>query len=205
LQPPPFVVQVNDILDISIGGENAQTVQYISQYYTGGAGLQAVVDINGDIDLPKVGKFKVAGLSKEAVRDTLINAYKEYLLDPVVSVKFGNFKFSVLGEVGAPGTFEIPGEKVNVFEAVTKAGDLTQYAIRDDVKIIRDINGKREIITVDMSNKDILNSPNFYINRYDIIFVKSRKIKLLTENVQRTVTYIGAASGIIALLLSLIK
>src|SRR3954469_16854284 len=72
LQPPPFVVQINDVLDIHVGGENEKTVQYINQYFTGGGGMQAVVDIDGSIELPKVGKFKVAGLSKEAVRDTLV-------------------------------------------------------------------------------------------------------------------------------------
>src|SRR5216117_1745978 len=69
LQPPPFIVQVNDILDIRIGGENEKTVQYINQYFTGGTnGMQATVDIDGNIELPKIGKIKVEGLSKEAVR-----------------------------------------------------------------------------------------------------------------------------------------
>lgn len=205
LQPPPFVVQVNDILDINIGGENEKTVQYINQYFTGGAGMQVVVDIDGNIELPKVGKFKVAGLSKEQVKDTLTNAYKEYLVDPIVNVKFGNFRFSVMGEVKSPGSFEIPAEKVSIFEAVTRAGDLTQYAIRDNVKIIREVNGKREIISVDLNDKSILNSLNFYLNRYDIIYVEARNIKQTSENVQRTVTYIGAASGVLALLFSLLK
>ena len=131
-------------LDIAIGGENEKTVQYISQYFTGGAsGMQAIVDIDGNIELPKIGKIKVAGLSKEAVRDTIANAYKEYLVDPLVSVKFGNFPFSVMGEVRAPGNFNVPSEKVNIFQAVTQAGDLTQYAIRDDIKIIREVNGAK--------------------------------------------------------------
>src|SRR4051812_46864347 len=108
LQPPPFVVQVNDVLDIGIGGENEKTVQYINQYFTGGTtGMQAVVDIDGNIELPKIGKIKVAGLSKEAVRDTITRAYKEYLVDPIVSVNFGNFRFSVLGEVARPGNFDV--------------------------------------------------------------------------------------------------
>src|SRR5689334_18309118 len=95
LQPPPFVVQVNDILEINIGGENEKTVQYINQYFTGGGAMQAAVDIDGNIELPKIGKFKVAGLSKEQVKDTLTNAYKAYLVNPIVNIKFGNFRFSV--------------------------------------------------------------------------------------------------------------
>lgn len=205
MQPPPFIVQVNDVLEIGVGGENERTVQYINQYFTGGRIMKVVVDINGDIELPKVGKFKVAGLSKEAVRDTLVNAYKEYLVDPIVAVNFGDFRFSVMGEVRTPGIFEIQGEKVSILEAVTRAGDLTEFAIRDNIKIIRDINGKREVISVNMSDKNILNSPNYYLNRYDIIYVESRNLKLTTQNVQRTVTFIGAAGGMLALLFSLLK
>jgi polysaccharide export outer membrane protein len=206
LQPPPFVVQVNDILQINIGGENEKTVQYITQYFTGGTGgMQAVVDIDGNIELPKIGKIKVAGLSKEAVKDTITNAYKEYLVNPIVSVKFGNFRFSVMGEVGAPGNFEVTDEKVNIFEAVTRAGDLTQYAVRDNVKIIREINGKREIIAVNLNDKKILNSPNFYLNRYDIIYVESKSIKQTTQNLQRTLTYIGAVTSVLALFVLILK
>jgi polysaccharide export outer membrane protein len=205
LQPPPFLVQINDVLEISIGGENENTIKYINQYFTGGAGMQAIVDIDGNIELPKVGKIKVAGLSKEAVKDSITNAYKEYLVDPLVSVKFGNFRFSVLGEVHGPGNFDVQAEKVNIFEAVVKAGDLTQYAIRDDVKIIREIRGERKIISVNLNDKSILNSPDYYINQNDIIYVKARDLKLLTENVQRTVAYIGAVSGVLALLLTVFK
>jgi polysaccharide export outer membrane protein len=206
LQPPPFAVQSNDILDINIGGENEKTVQYISQYFTGGSGgIQVIVDIDGYIELPKIGKFKVAGLSKEAVKDTITNAYKEYLVDPLVNVKFGNFRFSVMGEVKSPGNFDLASEKVNIFEAITHAGDMTQYAVRDDVKIIREVNGKREIISLDMNDKSILNSLNYYLNRYDIIYVQAKKVKQTTENVQRTVTYVAAVSSILALLLVLLK
>jgi polysaccharide export outer membrane protein len=206
LQPPPFVVQVNDILDIKIGGENEKTVQYINQYFTGGAnGMQAMVDIDGNIELPKIGKIKVAGLSKETVRDTIANAYKIYLIDPIVSVNFGNFRFSVLGEVKSPGNFDVLSEKINIFEALARAGDLTQYAKWDNVKIIREVNGKREIISLNMNDKKILNSPDYYINRYDLIYVESKSLKLTTENVQRTITYIGAITSLTALLIALLK
>jgi polysaccharide export outer membrane protein len=206
LEPPPFAVQVNDVLDIAIGGENEKTVQYISQYFTAGAsGMQAIVDIDGNIELPKIGKIKVAGLSKEAVRDTIAQAYKEYLVDPLVSVKFGNFPFSVMGEVKSPGNFNVPSEKVNIFQAVTQAGDLTQYAVRENVKIIREVNGQRKILSLNLNDKSILNSPNYYINRYDIIYAEAKSVKLTTENVQRTLTYVGAVSSVLAFVVVLLR
>ena len=206
LQPPPFIVQVNDILDIRIGGENEKTVQYINQYFTGGTnGMQTTVDIDGNIELPKIGKIKVEGLSQEAVRDTIANAYKEYLLDPIVSVKFGNFRFSVLGEVRSPGNFDVPAEKVNIFAALAQAGDLTQYAKWDNVKIIREINGDRQIISMNMNDKEILNSPNYYLNRYDIIYVEAKSLKLTTENVQRTLTYFGILSSVLTILFVILR
>jgi polysaccharide export outer membrane protein len=206
LQPPPFVVQVNDLLDIRIGGENEKTVQYINQYFTGGTnGMQATVDIDGNIELPKIGKIKVAGLSKEVVRDTIAKAYKEYLLDPIVSVNFGNFRFSVMGEVKGPGAFDVPAEKVTIFEALARAGDLTPYAKWNNVKIIREVNGERKILSINMNDKDILNSPDYYITRYDLIYVESKSVKLTTENVQRTVTYISAFTSLMALLIALLR
>jgi polysaccharide export outer membrane protein len=206
LQPPPFVVQANDVLEIAIGGENEKTVQYISQYFTGGAsGMQAIVDIDGNIELPKIGKIKVAGLSREEVGDIITSAYKEYLVDPLVSVKFGNFPFSVMGEVKTPGNYTVPSERVNIFQAVTQAGDLTQYAVREDIKIIREVNGQREVISLNMNDKSILNSSNYYINRYDIIYVEAKGVKLTTENVQRTLTYVGAVSSILALVVVLLR
>ncbi|HEY6976269.1 MAG TPA: polysaccharide biosynthesis/export family protein [Chitinophagaceae bacterium] len=206
LQPPPFAVQVNDVLEIAIGGENEKTVQYISQYFTGGtSGMQAIVDIDGNIELPKIGKIKVAGLSKEAVRDIIAQAYKEYLVDPLVSVKFGNFPFSVMGEVKSPGNFNVQSERVNIFQAIGQAGDLTQYAIRDDIKIIREVNGQRKVMSLNMNDKSILNSPDYYINRYDIIYVEAKGVKLTTENVQRTLTYVGAVSSVLAFVVVLLR
>jgi polysaccharide biosynthesis/export protein len=206
LQPPPFIVQVNDVLDIRIGGENEKTVQYINQYFTGGAaGMQAIVDIDGNIELPKIGKLKVAGLSKEAVRDTIANAYKEYLIDPIVAVKFGNFPFSVVGEVRGPGNFNVTSEKVSIFEALAQAGDLTEYAKWGNVKIIREINGDRQIISINMNDKQILNSSNYYLNRYDIIYVEAKSLKLTSANIQRATTYLGILSSLMAVLIIILR
>ncbi|QEC69060.1 polysaccharide export protein [Panacibacter ginsenosidivorans] len=200
LPVPDKTVQVNDVLEITIGGENETTVHYIQTYITGQPVLKATVDIAGNIELPKVGKIHVAGLLQEAAKDAITNAYKEYLIDPIVQVKLSSFHYTILGEVKAPGIFDVEAEKITLFEAIGKAGDLTPYAERENIKIIRDVNGEREVITLNMLDKAILNSPDYYIQRYDIIYVEPKNIKQVNENIQRFTPYISIISGLLAII-----
>ena len=122
LNAPQQPIQINDILYIRVGGESEKTVQYINQYLVGGSGagigsstgvsgsgvgggLESIVDVNGSIDLPKVGKIKVSGLTRDQAKDTIRAAYLEYLQDPIISLDLSPFKFAVLGEVRAPGYY----------------------------------------------------------------------------------------------------
>ncbi|MGI8952816.1 MAG: polysaccharide biosynthesis/export family protein [Chitinophagaceae bacterium] len=215
LEVPQTKIQVNDILQIKVGGENEKTVQYINQYFglnsgnasesNGGGGLQCMVGVNGDIDLPKIGKVKVVGLSRDEAKDTITVAYSEYLKDPIVTVNLSNFRFAVLGEVKNPGYYSLTNEKINLFEALAQAGDMTQYSRRDNVKIIRDNNGKREIISVNFNDKNILNSPYYYLNRFDIIYVESQNVKLFSENFSRTASIIATITSILAIIFVVLK
>ena len=207
IQPPRPLIEVNDKIDIQLGGENDKTVAYIRSYFAAGSagGLSVVVDVDGNIELPQIGKVKVSGLTREAARDTITNAYKEYLVDPIVAVKFGDFRFSVIGEVEAPGTFEVTGEKVNIFEALARAGDLTVYSQADKVKIIRDVDGKREVIPINLQDKDLLNSPYYYLNRYDIVYVTPAKVKAVNENIRQTLIYISAITSIVTIAVLVFK
>lgn len=202
IQPPQPVIQISDVLEIQLSGENEKTIQYITQHFTGGnenGSLEAIVDVNGFIELPQIGKIKVAGLTRESFKDTITKAYREFLVNPIVNVKFGNFRFTVIGEVNGGGNFDVPFEKVSIFEALAEAGDLTTYAERDRVIIIRDINGKREIRRVNLNDKEILNSPDYYLNRYDILYVEAKQVKSVNENLQRTLIYLGFITSTIAL------
>jgi polysaccharide export outer membrane protein len=205
LQPPETIVQINDVLEISVGGENEKTVQYIQQYFSGGEIIRAMVDADGNAELPKVGKIHVLGLTNESLKDTITNRYKEYLVDPIVQVKFGNFRFTILGEVRSPGNYDMTSDNVNIFEALGKAGDLTEYAQRDHIKIIRNINGNREVVALDLNDKSILNSPYYYINRYDIIYVEPKNLKLTTNNIQRVTTYFGILTSLLAIFIVLFR
>ncbi|CAN5735580.1 polysaccharide biosynthesis/export family protein [soil metagenome] len=197
---PPKTVQVNDVLEITVGGENEKTVQYIQTYFTGQSALKVAVDLDGNIELPKIGKIYVAGLSKEAIKDSITNAYKEYLVDPIVQVKLSSFPFTTLGEFKSPGTFDIDVEKITIFEAIARAGDLSPYAEREKLKIIRDVNGERTIISLNLTDKTILNSPDYYIQRYDIIYAAPKDIKQVNENIQRVTPYISIISGLLAII-----
>lgn len=202
---------VNDVLEIRVGGENQETVQYLNSYFGGIAGgvanvgLQFTVAIDGNITLPKVGQIKMAGLTRDEARDTLTAAYKQYLLDPIVSVKFSNFHYSVLGEVRSPGNYISTNDKLSIFEALAQAGDITEFGRYENVRILRDINGKREIITLNLLDKQILNSPDYYIKRYDIIYVQSRNLKSVTENFARSATFIATITSVLAIVLILFK
>jgi polysaccharide export outer membrane protein len=139
------------------------------------------------------------------VRDTLTKAYKEFLVDPIVQVKFGSFHFTVLGEVKTPGSFDVPSEKVTILEALGRAGDLTTFSERSKVKIIREVNGEREILSLDLTDKAVLNSPNYYIYPYDIIYVTAKEIKQTNENIQRITPYIGIVTSLLAIVLLIFR
>ena len=199
LQFPLKSVQVNDVIEITVGGENEETARYIQTYFTGQPSLKALVDINGDIELPKVGKLHVSGLSDEQVKDSITVAYKEFLLNPIVQVKLTGFHFAVLGEVKNPGVFDVQADKITILEALGRAGDMTSYSEREKVKIIREINGEREVISINMLDKAVLNSPDYYIQRYDVIYVTPKEIKQVNENIQRITPYLSIISSLIAI------
>lgn len=148
----------------------ATNSQYLSGY---------VVDNNGDIDFPVLGKIHAAGLSRWALQEKITRELTErdLLKDMVVTVQFMNFKVSVLGEVKKPGTYSIEGDKVTVLEAIAMAGDLTVYGIRDEVYVIREENGARQNFKLDLRSKDIFNSPAYYLRQNDIIYVKPNEVR----------------------------
>jgi polysaccharide export outer membrane protein len=212
IQPPQQLIQINDVLTVRVGGENEKSVAYINQFFGGaagssttGGGLQSTVDINGYIELPKIGKIKVEGLTRDAAKDTIRAAYAEYLKDPIVNVTFGNFRYTILGEVRTPGYYNTPNEKLNVFEAVAQAGDMTPFAKKSNVKIIREVNGERKIISLNFNDKSILNSPDYYIQRYDVIYVEPEKQRYFSDNFSRTTAIIGAVTSLTAVFIIIFR
>ena len=141
--------------------------------------LGYLVDQNGDIDFPILGRFHVEGLTRMQVTELIKQKLMEedLIKDPIVTVQFLNFKVSVMGEVARPGTFDISGDRITLLEALSMAGDLTIYGRRDRVAVIREKDGKRMILMHDLRSSDIFNSPCYYLQQNDIVYVEPNKAK----------------------------
>jgi len=191
------VIQKNDLLSITISSPNAtasqpfNTVVTVSTSTLGYTATQAagyLVDQDGYIDLPMLGRVKAAGLTKNTLKENITKVIvdNKYLLFPVVNVRYLNFKVTVLGEVARPTVVNAPDEKINILEALGFAGDLTIYARRDNIALIREEQGKRIVRRLNLNSGNLLSSPYYYLQSGDIIYVEPNKAKVSSASNART-------------------
>lgn len=160
-----------------------------------------LVDNNGDIDFPILGKLHLGGLTKGAAEAVICKRLKNYLKEePIVNVRMVNYKFSVLGEVSKPSTFTVANEKVNVFEALAMAGDMTIYGKRDNVKLLReDEQGRKEIVLLDLKDPGIVSSPYYYLQQNDIVYVEPSKSKIKSSKMSTITPWVSILSVLTSL------
>lgn len=160
-----------------------------------------LVDNNGDIDFPILGKLHLGGLTKGAAETVICERLKAFLKEePIVNVRMVNYKFSVLGEVGKPNTFTVVNEKVNVFEALAMAGDMTIYGKRNNVKLLReDEQGRKEIVLLDLKDPGIVSSPYYYLQQNDILYVEPRKSKIRSSEMSAITPWVSILSVLTSL------
>lgn len=137
------------------------------------------VDKEGSINFPVLGKVNLKGLTIEQAQKTLVSQLNKFVKDPIVNMQFMNFRITVIGEVNSPSTFNVPNEQINLLEALGMAGDLTPYGKRENILVIRETEGKRSIVRLNINNRAILNSPYFYLKQNDVIYVEPDKSKSL--------------------------
>ena len=179
------VFKTDDFLSILVTAEDPETAvpfnfpsagvrEPINFSYTTGTPSRTgyLIDEEGNVDLPIIGKVKVAGLSRTTVNSILQEKYKEYLKHPVVNIQIQNFKVTVLGEVARPGTFQIPNERITLLEAIGLAGDLKITGERNNVLVIRDRNGVKTEYRLDLTTKEVLTSPVYYLEQNDVVYVE---------------------------------
>ena len=164
---------------------------------------QYLVGNDGSIDFPVLGRLQVNGLTKSEAENLIREKLGAYLKEtPIVTVRMANYKISVLGEVARPGMFTINNEKVNIFEALALAGDLTIWGMRDNVKLIReDAKGQREIIDLNLNKADIITSPYYYLQQNDILYVTPNKTKAKSSDIgQSTSLWLSGTSIFVSLI-----
>lgn len=170
--------------------------------------LGYLVDREGYIDFPVLGRIKVGGRTTGEVRELLTRQLTpEYLKDPVVIVRFLNFRVTVLGEVTQPGTFSISTERITVMDALGLAGDLAPYANRTNILVTREQNGQRTYGRINLQDRNVFNSPYFYLQQNDFIYVEplQERTAALRDQSQRVLPYISAGVTLITLVLTLTR
>ena len=188
-----IIIQPQDQLSIIVTSRDpkmaAQFNLSVSMFYTGselatGGGASQritgyVVNNDGDIQFPSLGNLHVAGLNRWELQDLVKDKLADtgLLRDAVVTVEFLNFKVSVLGEVTAPGTYSVTGDKITIFQALALARDLTIYGQRENVQVIREQNGRRQIFTLDLTSSDIFSSQAYYLQQNDVVYVTPSKVR----------------------------
>lgn len=164
-----------------------------------------LVDKEGSINFPVLGKVVLAGKTKEEAVQEMSRLMIEYVKEPIVNVSFLNFKVTVIGEVARPGTFTLDNDRITLLEALGLAGDMTQYGKRENVLIIRDEGGERKAIRLNLNNKEILNSPYYTLHQNDVIYVEPDKMKaIIASTNQRSLSLFAILSSLgVALLFNL--
>ncbi|CAN5182955.1 polysaccharide biosynthesis/export family protein [soil metagenome] len=210
-------IRVDDILNIVIQTLDPQANTILNQgnlsassgaiSSSGGATQQAsvsgyLVDKSGSVHMPYIGTLHVLGYTTEQVRDTVLQKISFYFKDPVVNVRFANFKISVLGEVKNPSTFLIPNERPTVIDALGLAGDITIYGRRDNVMLIRDNEGQKEITRLNLDSSKSISSPYFFLRPNDVLYVEASASRVQSTDAYRNRNYaiIAAALGFLTVL-----
>lgn len=181
-------------------GNQGQGGNYMLELFQG-----YMVDQNGYIDFPVLGQLKVEGLTIEEAKGQIYELLQEYLKDPVVEMRFLNLKITILGEVNGPGVQRLSNKRVTLLEALGMAGDLSDYANRNNVLVIREEEGRRTYTRLDLQSAEIFTSPYFYMQQNDVIYVEPIQARIATvaDPAQRIISYTTAGLSLISLIIAL--
>jgi polysaccharide export outer membrane protein len=208
-------VQADDILNITIYGINPETVKPFNTMSLEGGNAQILqnpqtmdlvfgylVDKEGFVDLPIIGRMEVMNLTITQVKAKIVDVLKKYLTEPVVNVRLLNFRVTVIGEVLKPGLVRLTNERLTLLEAIGQAGDLTLYANRTNILIIREKDGQRLLGRVNLQKKDFFNSPFFYLQQNDVVYVEPIREKVTTGSdwATRSLPFISTGISVISLI-----
>lgn len=207
---PSYKIQARDILYIRILSMNKEVTELINtspsfstNMYTNDASFYLYgynVNDSGDIEIPMVGKVNVTGKTLEEAKQAITMQAGKLLKDPTIIVKLISFRISVIGEVTKPGSYQNYNNQLTVLEAVSLAGDITNFGNRGKVMVIRPSADGTKIIKLDLTDKSILKSEGFYLLPNDIVYVQPVKSKNFRNNIPTISLTLGAISTFILVL-----
>ena len=210
----PITIQPNDILKIQVSSTDAIAAKPFSVASENGGATDGsmlndyLVNSDGEIVLPTLGPIQVKGLTVEQVKATLTGKLEPYFNQPpIIRVRLINFKVNVNGEVVRPGSFNVLNDRLTIIEAVTLAGDFTPYSRRDSILIIREEDGMRSFGYVDFNSSELFNSPYFYLQQNDVVYVQPEKTKVnsVRDPSSRFLPWVTAIVSITAIIISITR
>jgi polysaccharide export outer membrane protein len=212
------ILRTDDLLQIQVGGQDQEALANFQFFVSNSlnnnaigaqAGIQAtqsssaityLVDPNGNINFPVLGFVKVAGLTRLEATLKLQSMLEEYVAGAVVNIQVKNFKVTVLGQVARPGAYTMPSDRVTILEAIGMAGDLQLGGIRNNVLVVRELDGKRQEFRLDLTSKDIYSSEAYYLRQNDVIYVEPNKgARFQGQNIQ---VFTQVVTPVLSILLS---
>ena len=192
----------------------SNTIGTNGQLSTNSGSLQGyLVDNNGEIEFPVIGKLHVGGLTKNQCEDLIKSKVRPYLSaneNPIVTVRMASYRVAVFGEVARPGVVQVPYEKMSVLEALAQCGDLTIYGRRDNVMLIReDATGEKHVYRLNLNDANLINSPLYYLQQNDNIYVEPNKIKAQNSTIGASTTLwlsvVGSLLSIASLVVNIVR
>jgi len=208
-------LQAGDILTISITADDIRATEPFNQVNVYQAGTMQnnhpfiptyTIDNEGMIDFPKLGKIKLAGKTRIEAIEFVKDEVGKYILNPGANINIRNFRVTVLGEVAKPGNFLIDNDRISILEALSLAGDLTINGVRQNVLVIREQNGKKNEYRVDLTKRESLNSPVYYLSQNDVIYVEPNGARIQSSKyTQNTSIFVSIASLIITIVAVVVR
>jgi len=215
LQVPKL--QPGDILAISVTADDVRATAPFNQVssYQGVTGtIQTTslfvptytIDSDGNINFPKLGKIRLAGKTRVEAIEYMKTEVGKFILNPGISLEIRNFRVTVLGEVNRPGNFEITNDRITLLEAIGLAGDLTINGERGNVLVIRENEGVKREYRVDLTKRNSLNSPVYYLAQNDVIYIEPNNAKIQSSKyTQNTSIFVSIAGLIITIIAVIVK
>lgn len=208
-------IQINDILTVVVTAADPKvtapfnplstmTPTNMSQGVDMALRPTYTVNEEGNITLPMLGKVQIAGLTRVEAIEKIRAELSQYIKDPGVNINFNNFRISVLGEVSRPGSFILPTERVTVLEALGMAGDLTIRGVRENVMLIREVDGQKTIHRLDLTQQNTLNSPYYYLAQNDVIYVEPNKGQINNSKLGANTNIIISIAGLLITVISVL-